>query len=270
MDVYQDEKIELAARRIFIVSLISGGLAGTLVDIALFPIDTLKTRLQSERGFLQSGGFRQLYKGLSPVILGSAPTAALFFVTYESLKMLLEHRVPKEYSPLVHMGAASFSEVASCLIRVPVEVVKQRKQALLPDHRHFSIRLLYRGYWSTVLRDMPFSLIQFPIWEYFKQVWGEYAQRAIYPYEGALCGAAAGSIAAAITTPLDVAKTRIMLSCKSVEKSSELTVWEVLSSIHRINGIRGLFSGIVPRVTWISIGGFIFFGVYEKSKALLS
>ena len=31
-----------------------------------------------------------------------------------------------------------------------------------------------------------------------------------------------------------------------------------------------LFSGIVPRVSWISIGGFIFFGVYEKSKALLT
>ena len=30
-----------------------------------------------------------------------------------------------------------------------------------------------------------------------------------------------------------------------------------------------LFAGIVPRVTWISIGGFIFFGAYEKSKEIL-
>ena len=26
----------------------------------------------------------------------------------------------------------------------------------------------------------------------------------------------------------------------------------------------GLFAGLVPRVTWISVGGAVFFGVYEK------
>ena len=31
-----------------------------------------------------------------------------------------------------------------------------------------------------------------------------------------------------------------------------------------------LFSGIVPRVLWISIGGAIFLGVYDKSRILLS
>ena len=29
------------------------------------------------------------------------------------------------------------------------------------------------------------------------------------------------------------------------------------------------FSGVGPRVTWISIGGFVFFGAYEKAKNLL-
>ena len=33
--------------------------------------------------------------------------------------------------------------------------------------------------------------------------------------------------------------------------------------------IPGLFAGVVPRVTWISLGGAVFFGVYEKCKALL-
>lgn len=35
-------------------------------------------------------------------------------------------------------------------------------------------------------------------------------------YEAALCGSIAGGIAAAITTPLDVCKTRIMLSGRGV------------------------------------------------------
>lgn len=51
----------------------AGGVAGTAVDIALFPLDTLKTRLQSEAGFRASGGFRGIYSGLGPAALASAP-----------------------------------------------------------------------------------------------------------------------------------------------------------------------------------------------------
>ncbi len=47
----------------FLVALASGGLAGTTVDVALYPIDTLKTRLQSPQGFIKSGGFRGIYNG---------------------------------------------------------------------------------------------------------------------------------------------------------------------------------------------------------------
>ena len=32
------------------------------------------------------------------------------------------------------------------------------------------------------------------------------------PWQGAVCGACAGAVAAALTTPLDVAKTRVMLA----------------------------------------------------------
>ena len=52
----------------------AGGMAGCAVDTALFPLDTLKTRLQSPDGFKRSGGFRGVYSGLGPAVLGSAPT----------------------------------------------------------------------------------------------------------------------------------------------------------------------------------------------------
>ncbi|KAL7290291.1 hypothetical protein TKK_0015991 [Trichogramma kaykai] len=267
MEVDVQKQSLLDTKSLLLISLISGGLAGTFVDTILYPIDTLKTRLQSQHGFLKSGGFSNLYKGLTPVILGSAPTAALFFVTYDSVKTFVYPKVSSNYTPFVDMGAASFAEAISCFIRVPVEVLKQRKQALLNDQKGYTIRLLYRGYWSTVLRDMPFSLIQFPIYEFLKKSWSDYIERAILPIEGALCGAIAGSIAAAVTTPLDVAKTRIMLSKES--SVSRLSVVNMLKTIYKCNGFKGLFSGIAPRVTWISIGGFIFFGVNEKSKVLL-
>jgi hypothetical protein len=35
--------------------------------------DTIKTRLQSQQGFLASGGFRGIYSGLLSAVIGSAP-----------------------------------------------------------------------------------------------------------------------------------------------------------------------------------------------------
>jgi hypothetical protein len=44
-----------------------------MVDVVLYPLDTVKTRLQSEVGFWQSGGFKGVYRGLSSAAAGSAP-----------------------------------------------------------------------------------------------------------------------------------------------------------------------------------------------------
>lgn len=52
----------------------AGGTAGITVDMALFPLDTLKTRLQSPYGFFASGGFRHLYKGVGIAAIGSVPS----------------------------------------------------------------------------------------------------------------------------------------------------------------------------------------------------
>lgn len=268
MASYNDEQIITTnERNILFTSLVAGAIAGTCVDVSLFPLDTLKTRLQSQHGFLKSGGFSGLYQGLYPVLIGSAPTAALFFVTYESIKAKTQPLVDKRYHAFVHMGAASLSEMVSCLVRVPIEVKKQRKQALILDKGNFAIKLLYRGYWSTVLRDMPFSLVQFPIWEYLKNLWHVYVERDIYPVESAVCGSLAGAVASTVTTPLDVAKTRIMLASKTAHKS-QLKLHSVLKTIYADKGIKGLFAGVSYRVMWITLGGFIFFGAYEEGKLL--
>lgn len=48
-------------------------MAGTAVDLLFFPIDTLKTRLQSAQGFVKAGAFRGIYQGVGSVVVGSAP-----------------------------------------------------------------------------------------------------------------------------------------------------------------------------------------------------
>ncbi|XP_041348608.1 S-adenosylmethionine mitochondrial carrier protein-like [Gigantopelta aegis] len=259
-------------------SLIAGGSAGTMVDVILFPIDTLKTRLQSHHGFTQSGGFRGIYSGLASAALGSAPTAAVFFSTYEVIKTAFHSTDKQSLAPVVHMIAASVGEVTACLLRVPVEVVKQRTQTKHSSTSFNAFRKtvategflgLYRGYISTISREIPFAFIQFPLWEYFKVLWSRESGVPITAWQSGICGALAGGIAAGITTPLDVAKTRIMLA----EKSSKIAQGSILYTLRQIRlqrGIKGLFAGVVPRVIWISIGGAIFLGVYEEVKIILN
>ena len=52
---------------------------------------------------------------------------------------------------------------------------------------------LFRGYSTTVLREVPFSLIQMPLWEWLKRSWAKYnKQEQVSPGQSALCGAIAG------------------------------------------------------------------------------
>lgn len=266
---------------VYWTSLISGGVAGLVVDIVLFPIDTIKTRLQSERGFIRSGGFRGIYKGLAPAAAGSAPTAALFFCTYDGLKSHLGRLASKSQQPYVHMASAACAEIVACLIRVPVEIAKQRRQALSVKYSTSSVEILYqalktegirrglyRGFGTTIMREVPFSLIQFPLWEYFKLHWTSVTGTALTPVSVSICGAIAGGIAAGLTTPLDVVKTRIMLADQNeVNKTS---AYRILRGIYRDRGIRGIFAGFVPRVLWITLGGAIFFGFYDLTSRMLN
>lgn len=267
-------------RRQFMASLVAGGCAGMCVDLTLFPLDTIKTRLQSQQGFYKAGGFRGIYAGVPSAAVGSFPNAAAFFVTYEYTKSLLGaggvFALPY-VAPVAHMLAASLGEVVACLIRVPTEVVKQRAQAspssstyniLLATLREEGVRGLYRGYGSTVLREIPFSLVQFPLWEYLKTLWSSRQGHTLYSWQSAVCGAVAGAVAAFVTTPLDVAKTRIMLA-KAGSTTASGNIPMVLCDVWRSRGITGLFAGSIPRMIFISAGGFIFLGAYEKVRRTL-
>uniref|UniRef100_UPI00358E1590 mitochondrial S-adenosylmethionine carrier protein isoform X2 n=1 Tax=Myxine glutinosa TaxID=7769 RepID=UPI00358E1590 len=239
----------------FVVSLLAGGLSGVCVDLTLFPLDTLKTRLQSASGFLAAGGFRGVYSGILSAAVGSFPTGAVFFITYEMTKTMLRS------SPPAHMIAASVGEVVACVVKVPVEVVKQRAQACC----EMSTR---QAFVFTLQQEVPFSLVQFPLWEFLKKYWSGKQGRAVDPWQGAVCGALSGGFAAALTTPLDVAKTRIMLA----EAQSDTAVGNVLPvivNVYKTQGVPGLFAGILPRVLWIGVGGFIFLGSYQKLGQLL-
>ena len=133
-------------------------------------------------------------------------------------------------------------------------------------------RGLFRGYRTTVLREIPFSLIQFPLWEFFKSTWSKTLSDGapLSPWQSAICGSLAGGISASVTTPLDVAKTRIMLSEAGSEMAKRRSTVYAIRDVFRERGVSGLYSGVAPRTALISLGGFIFFGAYDKAKALTS
>lgn len=250
----------------------SGGCAGTATDLAFFPIDTIKTRLQARGGFFVNGGWNGIYKGLGSCVVASAPLASLFFVTYDSMKRYTSDKMPRVQS---HMLSASMGEIAACLVRVPAEVIKQRTQTGVvgtggksTSYSNFlylirnklgegMFRGLYRGWNTTIMREIPFTVIQFPLYEYFKQKWALVTGSDLSLIRGALCGSLAGGIAAAATTPLDVIKTRIMLN------HERIPVKVLVQTMIREEGYGAFLSGIGPRTCWISAGGAIFLGCYE-------
>eukprot|EP00112_Aurelia_sp_Birch-Aquarium-sp1_P006548 Seg1720.7 transcript_id=Seg1720.7/GoldUCD/mRNA.D3Y31 product="S-adenosylmethionine mitochondrial carrier protein" protein_id=Seg1720.7/GoldUCD/D3Y31 len=256
------------------VPLMAGGFAGTVVDVALFPLDTIKTRLQSSKGFLRSGGFRGIYRGVLSAAVGSFPGAAAFFCAYEGSKTSLQPYINRP--TLVYMVSASIGEMVACIVRVPTEVVKQRAQANknLNSYNAFLFTLkdegfrgLYRGYFKTVMREVPFSFIQFPIWEFLKARLAN-SDGSLSAVRSGLAGAVSGAISGALTTPLDVVKTRVMLAEREAE-TARSGIFRLLIKIRREEGITKLFSGMIPRVVWLSLGGFVFLGAYDFCKHIL-
>lgn len=130
------------------------------------------------------------------------------------------------------------------------------------------IRELYRGAGITIAREIPFTVLQFTMWESMKE---NYAQRYLVgagtdrqmpASTSALFGSVAGAIAAGLTTPLDVIKTRVMLARREDGGHAAVRVKDVVRGIAQ-EGMGTFWRGIGPRVAWIGIGGAVFLGSYQ-------
>lgn len=113
-----------------------------LARIPTHPIDTVKARLQVQTG---SGGYRHalhalssimkaegvpgLYRGFQIAFAGSAPAACLYFSSYEASKDWLgSHDALKGKESTVSFAAGMIAEAMSCVLWVPIDVIKERMQ----------------------------------------------------------------------------------------------------------------------------------------------
>ncbi|KAF2765050.1 mitochondrial carrier protein-like protein [Teratosphaeria nubilosa] len=230
---------------------IAGAFAAFTVDLFVYPLDTIKTRLQSpdyikrytngRNNGVSRSMFRGLYQGVGSVIVATLPSSGAFFSTYEGVKSILETRNPRIdghhllATPVIHAAASGTAELVSCAILTPAEVIKQNAQMVDNSHtnrprvnatietmKRFKSNplALWRGYTALASRNLPFTALQFPMFERIKQGIRQYRDdRGLRTNtileSGAITAISAGtggSIAAVVTTPVDVVKTRIMLA----------------------------------------------------------
>lgn len=83
-------------------------------------------------------------------------------------------------------------------------------------------------------------------------------------FENARNGAVAGAIASLVTNPIDVIKTRMMVSRDHNSNSLYRTALEILSD----DGIAGFFKASLVRMVSVSFACVMFFVMYEPAKAL--
>jgi solute carrier family 25 (mitochondrial S-adenosylmethionine transporter), member 26 len=358
----------------------AGSLAALSVDILIYPLDTIKTRIQDPSYTKQAGKprFSGLYQGVGSVVAVTLPAAALFFTTYEGVKNVLlppgwedesadtslqrgsdaSHRRARVVGS--HALASATAELASCVILTPAEMIKQRAQvarsAASPPSssstQHHNSKLgssptarafretflsasssggrerqqlgkqLWRGYLALASRNLPYTAIQFPLYEHFRAelsvMFGlgkptadgrekkvpvagrntDSSDGVRLPFQkedtpgqaagkkmtrdqeilwsgvsSAFAGAGAGSFAALVTTPVDVAKTRIMLSKTGNSSTSTVMgggapqgVFSTMRGIWVTEGVRGVMKGGLLRCAWTALGAGVYLSSYETGR----
>ncbi|UNI25068.1 hypothetical protein JDV02_010773 [Purpureocillium takamizusanense] len=282
----------------------AGAVAAFTVDVLVYPLDTLKTRYQSQDYIKtyapgssnKALAIRGLYQGIGSVVLATLPAAGLFFSTYEHAKEVIGRTV-HVHSAFVHSSASAVAEMASCLVLAPAEVIKQNAQMLRQDpasrnaNRSTSLRAfrqlagpgapgrLFSGYTALVARNLPFTALQFPVFEHIRsRLWQSRLKDRVDQSRGVwetgmVAGASAGSagaFAAFVTTPSDVVKTRMMLMGPddSIERSRK-GAWSVTRQIYHERGLKGFFRGGLFRSAWTALGSSLYLGTYDMAKLWL-
>lgn len=266
--------------RLVAADLAAGATAGASVEAALYPIDTIKTRLQMMKegggikALLAGAGGQALYAGIWGNLAGVIPASAIFFAVYEPLKKHAEGWSPENKNVVGPLVAGAGAGIAASIVRVPTEVIKQRMQmgefktavsAIGSILSKEGVRGMYAGYGSFLLRDLPFDAIEFFAYEQLKHAHRAFSKREPTSMEISVMGAGSGAITGLATTPLDVLKTRLMTQGSKREYKG---IVDCATKIMKEEGVGGFLRGWQPRVLWIGIGGSVFFTALELSKKL--
>ncbi|KAH8243621.1 hypothetical protein KR032_009021 [Drosophila birchii] len=245
-----------------------------------------------------------LWSGLGPTLVSALPSTIIYFVAYEQFKanylqfyerhfksrmqqaQVLVIRNPGEaLPPVVPMMSGVTARICAVTVVSPIELVRTKMQAKRQTYAQIiqfvknvialqGIWGLWRGLRPTILRDVPFSGIYWPIYEYLKLNLGNHTQPSFG--RSFFAGVLAGSVAALVTTPFDVVKTHeqvefgekvIFTDSPARDLGKRPGTFSRLRAIHKMHGVRGLFTGCAPRLLKVAPACAIMISSFEYSKS---
>jgi hypothetical protein len=230
----------------------------------------------------RADGVRGLWRGLTPTLIMTVPSQLTYMTCYDIFRghiLAMGEPVSTSSTPslsnisahtmLASLCAGAMARSVSATLVTPIELIRTRLQAstvtssdfsslirsLGRDVRKSGPRVLFQGLTPTLYRDVPFSAIYFTGYESMKRVltgagFGERQTGNLRQKDFAVAffsGATSGTLAAIITQPFDVIKTR--LQAQSQTSKTTLQMWRDITGRE---GAKGLFRGLSPRVAKIS------------------
>ncbi|KAJ7959278.1 Mitochondrial carrier protein [Quillaja saponaria] len=278
--------------------------AGIQGTVSICPQDCFqyKGTLDVFYKIIRQEGFARLWRGTNAGLALAVPTVGIYLPCYDIFRNRLEDFTAKNApitTPYVPLVAGSLARSLACATCYPIELARTRMQAfkvtqigkkppgvrqtLLGVISHVnstngvqgslqSYRVLWTGMGAQLARDVPFSAICWstlePIRRKLLSVVGDEANAASVLGANFSAGFVAGSLAAGATCPLDVAKTRRQIETDPA-RALRMTTRQTLMEIWRDGGMKGLFTGVGPRVGRAGPSVGIVVSFYEVVKYVL-
>ncbi|CAI5504917.1 unnamed protein product [Closterium sp. Naga37s-1] len=129
-----------------VTRLVAGGMAGAVAQTAVYPLDLVKTRLQTYHltygrnppplaaltaEILQREGAGAMFRGLLPSILGMIPFAGIDLAAYETLRDAFTPWIEQrpEAAPVLQLACGTVSATVAATLVFPLQVIRTRLQA---------------------------------------------------------------------------------------------------------------------------------------------
>ncbi|KAL9606131.1 MAG: hypothetical protein Q9179_000701 [Wetmoreana sp. 5 TL-2023] len=265
------------------------------------------------RKIARNEGLFTLWRGLSPTLVMAIPANVIYFTGYDILRSNkrspVNQFIPEQYAPL---AAGSIARVAAASVISPIEMFRTRMQAAPSGTSSVGVfedtlkglrklvqaqgyTSLWRGLTLTMWRDVPFSGLYWwgyeagrnrlrdlrhPQLENMRSAssWKDDNHTATF-VDSFLAGAASGAVAAVVTTPFDVGKTRQQVlerddhrrmtqGDKAALRPEERSMPRFLYHVWKEEGAAGLFRGWAARCLKVAPACAIMISSYEIGKKM--